>query len=644
MQASQCHSDGARKAARSIMFKEKGSNWQTVLPSIPRLQCRARELEACGAQSLISHEFLGNAEPWILLVLPPALGGVAVGLLGVAVGGYDDPPTPGSKEALPGPQGEPEEQAASVQAGVFQAMGRTLARSAGAILTLGSGASLGPEGPSVDIGQAWAKGVRLLVPGAGAGGLHALLAAGAGAGVAAGFNAPLSGVLFALESVLQPGQGEQKARPAPSLTLAMVLLAAALAAAVSQAGLGSSPAFRVPAYRLESYAELPLFLALGTLCGLVATSFTYSVGVAEDAFKDLTPGAQGEGDPSGDADGGRQSIGACAWRVLMPAVGGLTTGVLSLGHPEILYHGFDNVNAILSVSSRLSAWDLSELVVLKIIATSMSRGSGLQGGLYAPSIFIGAALGSAYGLALQGTLGTLGVPLSAPEAYALVGVAAVLASACSVPLTAALLVFELTRDYLILLPTLGAVGLSFWVGARTEPGVRRAGRARTERRRRERGASGPGAGDPVAALSVVAAAAAGDAAMLAALRRQAQAVQAAEGAAEAGPPALATLDLEALTAASGSEEHGPPGAVPDVATAAALSSQALTVACAADGGCLLLAAGTPVPEAVAAMRRGGHTVSVVVGPGGEVVGVVSLVTLERLLLAEAATAGGEEAQ
>lgn len=110
----------------------------------------------------------------------------------------------------------------------------------------------------------------------------------------------------------------------------------------------------------------------------MATSFTYSVGVAEDAFKDLTPGGQGEGDPSGDADGGRQSIGACAWRALMPAVGGLTTGVLSLGHPEILYHGFDNVNAILSVSSRLSAWDLSELVVLKIIATSMSRGSGLQ--------------------------------------------------------------------------------------------------------------------------------------------------------------------------------------------------------------------------------------------------------------------------
>lgn len=71
-------------------------------------------------QSLISHEFLGNAEPWILLVLPPALGGVAVGLLGVAVGGYDDPPTPGSKEALPGPQGEPEEQAASVRADVFQ--------------------------------------------------------------------------------------------------------------------------------------------------------------------------------------------------------------------------------------------------------------------------------------------------------------------------------------------------------------------------------------------------------------------------------------------------------------------------------------------------------------------------------------------
>jgi H+/Cl- antiporter ClcA len=123
-----------------------------------------------------------------------------------------------------------------------------------AAITLGSGASLGPEGPSVDIGKSVAQGLGSSLRSRQRH-LTALIAAGSGAGVAAGFNAPISGVFFAVETVLQrtrrdPGDGSaQQQQQQQALTIAMVLLASVLAAIVSQAGLGSSPAFRVPEYR-----------------------------------------------------------------------------------------------------------------------------------------------------------------------------------------------------------------------------------------------------------------------------------------------------------------------------------------------------------------------------------------------------------
>lgn len=324
---------------------------------------------------------------------------------------------------------------------------RPLLKAAAAAITLGTGNSLGPEGPSVEIGRAAARGLgnvlkskqrRLL----------SLVAAGSGAGVAAGFNAPISGVFFAVETVLQ-AQGSDLRRTSadttPGLTIAMVLLASVLAAIVSQAGLGQAPAVRVPDYQLQSILELPLILGFGACCGAVSASFAYSNQVTADLFQSM----EQKGVPS----------------PLMPAIGGLVTGLMALQYPEVLYQGFGNVNAILQNRDHFAPLLLFQILAVKIFCTSVSKGSGLVGGAYAPSIFMGATLGSAFGGTASLLMTPMGIPVAAPQAYALVGVAAMLAANCQVPLTSVLLLFELTQDYFIILPTLAAVGISYWVAS-----------------------------------------------------------------------------------------------------------------------------------------------------------------------------------
>ncbi|KAK9800336.1 hypothetical protein WJX73_004667 [Symbiochloris irregularis] len=320
-------------------------------------------------------------------------------------------------------------------------------RALAAAVTLGTGNSLGPEGPSVDIGRSIAGALsnvlrskkRRLSP---------LLAAGAGAGLAAGFNAPISGVFFAVETVLQRRSNKNTGENSEGVTIAAVLLACLVSSLVGQAGMGATPAFRVPNYRLQSVYEMPLVLLLGALGGVVSSALVYASQVSDRGFQELKQrGAQ---------------------PALLPAVGGLFTGIIALAYPEVLYQGFGNVDAVLDVGVQgelYTAWLLSQIVVAKVVATALCRGSGLVGGLYAPSIFTGAALGSSFGSVAQRVGAATGYSVVQPQAYALVGVAALLAGTCQVPLTAVLLLFELTHDYSIILPTLGAVGLSYWIAS-----------------------------------------------------------------------------------------------------------------------------------------------------------------------------------
>ncbi|CAI5464277.1 unnamed protein product [Closterium sp. Yama58-4] len=323
-----------------------------------------------------------------------------------------------------------------------RAVARPVLKALAAAVTLGTGNSLGPEGPSVEIGSSIGKATGSIVRGSRERTI-ALVAAGSAAGIASGFNAAVAGCFFALESVLR---SSTQGSPA-SLTTAMILLSSVLAAVVSQAGLGADPSIHVPLYELRSPAELPLYLLLGLCCGGVSISLTRSAAFFSSVFDGL-------------------EANTAVPPVLLPAIGGLGIGVISLVYPEVLYWGFQNVNDLITshplVASPAPGF-LLQLVVVKVLATAFCRGSRLVGGFYAPSLFIGAALGAAYGRLASDVLAFIDpdltltwIQVAAPQAYAMVGMAATLAGVCQVPLTSVLLLFELTRDYRIILPLMAA--------------------------------------------------------------------------------------------------------------------------------------------------------------------------------------------
>lgn len=306
-----------------------------------------------------------------------------------------------------------------------------------ASVSLGSGASLGPEGPSVEIGAyfslllgQWLKVSQERQ--------KLLLAAGAAAGLAAGFNAPIAGVFFALEVVL----GTTFASSAASV----VLLAAVVAAWIAQIGLGSRPAFALPAYEVRSLMELPLYVGLGLLASVVSLLYVRSLRFSQQCFQGQVAGFRWLAKiPS----------------ALHPVIGGACLGLVSLQLPQILGVGYETVESMLQ-DVQFPLQLVIALLAVKLVMTAISFGSGFIGGVFAPALFLGASLGSIYGKVLAIALPMLHNAMASPPAYAMVGMAAVLAASVRAPLTAILLLFELTHDYRIVLPLMAAVGLSNW--------------------------------------------------------------------------------------------------------------------------------------------------------------------------------------
>ncbi|XVE50965.1 hypothetical protein DITRI_Ditri01bG0204800 [Diplodiscus trichospermus] len=370
------------------------------------------------------------ADTWHRILLIPVTGGVIVGMMHGLLEILNQIRQSSSSQ----------QQGFDLVAGVFPTI-----KAIQAAITLGTGCSLGPEGPSVDIGKSCANGFSLMMENNRERKI-ALVAAGAASGIASGFNAAVAGCFFAIETVLRPLRAENS----PPFTTAMIILASVISSTVSNALLGTESAFTVPSYDLKSAAELPLYLILGMLCGVVSVIFTRLVSWFTKAFEFI-----------------KEKFGLPG--VICPALGGLGAGIIALKYPGILYWGFTNVNEILHTGKSASApgiWLLAQLAAAKVVATALCKGSGLVGGLYAPSLMIGAAVGAVFG-GLAAELINSAIPGNAavaqPQAYALVGMAATLASVCSVPLTSVLLLFELTKDYRILLPLMGAVGLAIWV-------------------------------------------------------------------------------------------------------------------------------------------------------------------------------------
>lgn len=285
-------------------------------------------------------------------------------------------------------------------------------------LSIGSGASLGTEGPVVQIGASLASTIsgwwRLNDERR-----RNLVAVAAAGGIAATFNAPIAGVLFALEVILGQFQGRY---------FASVVIGAVSATAVSRSILGDVPAFAVPAaYVLQTPLELPLYLVLGVLASLLAVAFIRVVVGCEDLLNRL---------------------GVRAW--LRPALGGLAVGAVALVLPQVLGRGYGTTGAILNEELRAPVL-LAGLLLGKMLATGASIGSWGSGGIFAPVLMVGATFGSLFGSSAQALLPNLALR---PGAYALVGMAAVFSGVTRAPMSSIVMIFEISGSYEMILPLL----------------------------------------------------------------------------------------------------------------------------------------------------------------------------------------------
>jgi len=291
-------------------------------------------------------------------------------------------------------------------------------------LCIGSGGSAGQEGPMVQIGAATGSAVGRRL-GIAPSHMRTVVACGAAGGLAAVFNAPVGGAMFALEVItgeLTPAFGA-------------VILASVSATAVSRSLFGNYPSFVVPKYELVSNRELAFYVLFGLLAGLVSVAFIRMLYALEDRFAD--------------------------WKfppALKPVIGGLMVGIIARFLPEVLGTGAEAIED--ATWGRLLPIVLVALVPLKIFATSLTLASGGSGGVFGPSMYIGAMLGGAFGSIVHWAFpGTT----AGPGAYALVGIGTMVGGTALAPLTAIILLFEMTDDYRVILPVMVATVIAIVV-------------------------------------------------------------------------------------------------------------------------------------------------------------------------------------
>jgi CIC family chloride channel protein len=294
-------------------------------------------------------------------------------------------------------------------------------KSLASAVCIGAGGSVGREGPIVQIGSALGSVMGQLMR-VSEEHLRLLVACGAAGGISATFNAPLAGVFFALELIL---------RNFETRSFGLVVLSSVTADAIGRAAFGSHPFLALPGFTFSSPLELVLYAGLGVLATGVGLGFVRVLYAGEDIADRLW-----QGRPDG----------------LRPAVGGVLLGLLLLAVPEMYGVGYPVLE--LGIAGHYAIIALLGLLIAKILATSLTMSIGGSGGVFAPSLFMGAMLGSAYGGIAHDLLPGLAV---AAGAYGLVGMGAVFAAAARAPITAVLIIFELTGDYRIILPLMIAV-------------------------------------------------------------------------------------------------------------------------------------------------------------------------------------------
>lgn len=298
-----------------------------------------------------------------------------------------------------------------------------LVKSLASALTIGSGGSVGREGPIVQIGAALGSslGRVLRVPDSR---LRLLVACGAAAGISATFNTPIAGVVFALELIVQDFQAE---------SFGVVVVASVMADVIGRAAFGSEPFLHLPTFTAHHPDQYLLFVLIGLLAGAGGVAFTKILYFIEDACDWVWRGPE--------------------W--LRPGVGGLLLGLLLLAVPQMYGVGYPVLQK--GVDGDYAVRFLLVLLLAKVVATSLTIGIGGSGGVFAPSLFCGAMLGEAVGL-----VGNHLAPSSigSPGAYALIGMGAFFAGSARAPITAVIILFELTGEYTIILPLMLAVVLA----------------------------------------------------------------------------------------------------------------------------------------------------------------------------------------
>jgi H+/Cl- antiporter ClcA len=377
-----------------------------------------------------------------------------------------------------------------------------------ATATLGTGNSLGPEGPSVEAGMSIS---RLMMNNELFSRLttffgtledndmsevqrvnrklsrdRLLLACGAAAGVSAGFNAPLSGVFFALEVVQSafrpidiPMSNEKKnddetqiatiggdALASQQINISAILLASVVSALTIQLLLGNKLALKLGAFDFNNpLAELPLYLVLGVMSGVTAATFS---GVAQ-FLKNLFDGKEGPAFV--------QDTFLSIPKYAKPLIGSVICGIVAIYVPEVLFFGYETLNSLFLISGGyIPTGYLLIMLVAKLLTTASSASSGLVGGTFAPSLFLGGVLGAGFHNVITDSLqsithaypqltaypifqGVSGLPV-----FAMVGAASVLAALFRAPLTASLLLFECTGNYDVILPLMASAGVASLTG------------------------------------------------------------------------------------------------------------------------------------------------------------------------------------
>jgi CIC family chloride channel protein len=362
--------------------------------------------------------------PWVILV--PAVG--AIGVTFVITRFAPEAKGHGVPEVM---------DAIYYRSGVIRPI-VAVAKSLASALAIGSGAAVGREGPIIQIGSALGStlGQMIRMP---AGQRITLVAAGAGAGIAATFNTPIGGVMFAIELML----------PEVSVnTFLPVAAATGTATFIGRLFFGPQPAFNVPEIAalppsrpLAGLAVLGLYVLLGAVCGVAAALFIRSLHAAEDIF-DRVPGRYV-----------RHALG-------MLLVGGLIYALHEkFGHYFVEGVGYATIQAILN-GWQPAAWFLALLFLCKLAATSTSLGAGSSGGIFSPSLFMGANLGGAF--AAAAALALPGLPIDMP-AFAMVGMGAMVGGGTGAAMTAVTMIFEMTLDYHIVLPMILAVAAGLGV-------------------------------------------------------------------------------------------------------------------------------------------------------------------------------------